>query len=155
MRDGASWDLFTILRHDWRTYTHSFNVASYCLLLAKALGIHDEQELEEIALGGLLHDVGKLRMPATLLTKKGPLTKSERQVVERHPADGFKQLSDRGDLSWTQLMMVYQHHEKIDGTGYPVRITGEDIHIWARLWAAVRRAPAPRPLLLAKRARTT
>ncbi len=153
----ACWDLFSILRHDYRTYTHSFNVASYSLLLAKALGIRDEEELKEIALGGLLHDTGKLRIPSTLLCKKGRLTQAERVVIERHATDGFVQLSDRGDFSWGQLMMVYQHHERLDGSGYPVGKSGDEIHYLARLCAVVdvfealtSRRPYRNPMLISE-----
>jgi HD-GYP domain-containing protein (c-di-GMP phosphodiesterase class II) len=133
----VSLDLFRVLRHDYHTFTHSFNVASFALALAKALGISDQRELEQVALGGLVHDLGKLRVPHAILNKKGPLTQAERAVVQRHPHDGFVQLCQRDDLTWGQLMMVYQHHERMDGRGYPSRIGGEEIHRWGRLCAVV------------------
>jgi HD-GYP domain-containing protein (c-di-GMP phosphodiesterase class II) len=132
-----SLDLFRVLRHDYHTFTHSFNVASFALALAKALGISDEEELGKVALAGLLHDLGKLNVPHAILNKRGPLTHAERAVVQRHPYDGFVQLCHRDDLTWGQLMMVYQHHERIDGRGYPARIGGDEIHHLARLCAVV------------------
>ncbi len=133
----ATPDIFDILRHDYKTFTHSFNTASFCLLLAKSLGIGDADKLKEIALGGLLHDVGKLRIPSTIINKKGRLSKEERRVIQRHPEEGFSLLSDRKDISFGQLMMVYQHHERVDGGGYPVGDFGRDIHYLARVCSVV------------------
>jgi len=130
-------DVFSILRHDYKTFTHSFNTASFCLLLAKALGIGDVNELKEIALGALLHDVGKLGIPSEILNKKDRLTAQEYGVIQRHPGEGFIRLCDREDLSHGQLMMIYQHHERIDGGGYPVRESGNGIHHWARICSVV------------------
>ena len=129
--------LFEVLRHDTYAFTHVTNVASYAVLLAERLGIHDPQELEAIAVGGLLHDLGKRLIPSTLLNKQGPLTHEEMLIVKKHPQTGYEELHTRTDLCLGQLMMVYQHHERIDGTGYPVRITGEEIHPWAQLCAVV------------------
>jgi len=130
-------DMFSILRHDYKTFTHSFNTASFCLLLAKGLGITDADQLKRIAGGALLHDVGKLHIPSSILNKKSRLTDEERVVIRQHPNEGFMQLCDRKDLSEGQLMMVYQHHERLDGGGYPVGQSGEQIHYLARMCAVV------------------
>lgn len=130
-------DLLRVLKHDYHTSTHSYNVASYCLLLAKELGVSDTAELEAIALGGLLHDLGKLRIPRAMLNKTTRLTNEEWDVFKRHPLDGFDELAPRGELSYAQLMMVYQHHEKLDGSGYPVGVSGDEIHPYARLCSVV------------------
>lgn len=135
--DFAVRDLMSVLRHDYTTFTHSYNVAMYCLLLAKAFGIHDELVLESIGIAALLHDIGKLQIPLAILNKKGSLTEEEFDVIKRHPTDGFNTLSDRGDLSFEQLMIVYQHHEKNDGSGYPVGCLCEEIHPFARLCTVV------------------
>lgn len=130
-------ELFDVLQHDYHTYTHSYNVASYALLLAQAMGFQDEEELRSISIGGLLHDLGKLRIPNHILTKKDRLTELEWQTIQRHPTDGFITLAQRDDLSFDQLMMVYQHHEKLDGSGYPVGIDGDEIHVLARICSVV------------------
>jgi len=130
-------DLLDVLRHDYHTFTHSYNVASFSMLLAKGLGISDQDELEAISMGGLLHDLGKLRIPLAILNKKSRLTDQEWECIKRHPHDGFVELSPRGDLSYAQLMMVYQHHEKLDGSGYPVGAAGDEIHRYARVCAVV------------------
>ncbi|MBA2115955.1 HD-GYP domain-containing protein [Bremerella alba] len=135
--DVVAGELFHVLQHDYHTYTHSYNVASYAMLLAQGLGIQDEDELHSISIGGLLHDLGKLRIPNNILTKKERLTEAEWQTIKRHPTDGFTALANRADLSFDQLMMVYQHHEKLDGSGYPVGIDGDEINHFARICSVV------------------
>jgi HD-GYP domain-containing protein (c-di-GMP phosphodiesterase class II) len=130
-------DLLDVLRHDYHTFTHSYNVANYVVLLAKGLGIRDAAELAAISQGGLLHDLGKLRISSAILTKRARLTDEEWAIIQRHPTDGFMELCTRSDLSRSQLMMVYQHHEKLDGSGYPVGIGGDEIAPWARMCAVV------------------
>ena len=70
-----------------------------------------------------------------LLNKTTRLTRAEQEVVRRHPVRGFEDLCLRPDLNWGQLMMVYQHHERCDGRGYPQGLVGNEIHQWARLCA--------------------
>ena len=133
-RDGIVFrELRNVLYHDYHTFTHSANVAMYCVLLAKELGIKDREELSEIATGGLLHDAGKLDIPPGILTKAGRLDEKEMEIVRRHPTLGFRKLCHRPDLSLRQLLMIYQHHEQIDGGGYPVGHVGSEIHEWGRL----------------------
>jgi HD-GYP domain-containing protein (c-di-GMP phosphodiesterase class II) len=114
-----------------------FNVSTYCVALAKLLGVDDETELERIAVGGLLHDMCKLAIPPYILNKTTPLTPEERAVITGHPQAGFEKLRGQPGLEWSQLMMVYQHHEKLDGSGYPVQCVGDDIHWFAKLCAVV------------------
>ncbi len=126
-------ELLGLLEHDYQTYTHACNVSVYGVLLARRLGISNTVELEEIAAGGLLHDLGKRAVPARLLNKRGKLTDEERELVCRHPADGYRELVDHPEISWGMLMMVYQHHERFDGSGYPAAILADEIHPWARI----------------------
>ena len=126
-------ELFRAARHDFNTFTHLTNVAAYSVLLAREVGIHDDAELRKIASGAMLHDIGKRFIPARTLTKSEPLTPEERALVESHPLRGFMELCGQGSLGHGQLMMVYQHHEHVDGTGYPVGILKDEIHPWARI----------------------
>ncbi len=130
-------DLMQILHHDYYTFTHSANVAYFCVLLARASGITDRCCLEQIATGALLHDVGKLEITERILKKRGRLDDAERQNIERHPIVGLELLAQREDMNFAQLMMVYQHHERLDGSGYPVGISERKIHPWAQLCAVV------------------
>lgn len=130
-------ELFRIARHDFHTFTHVTNVSSYSVILAERMGITDRQELEQIAIAGMFQDIGKRFIPASILTKPGRLDKAEREVIETHPLQGYVELCERPDLNFGQLMIVYQHHERIDGKGYPVGVTGGEIHPWARMVAVV------------------
>jgi putative nucleotidyltransferase with HDIG domain len=130
-------ELMAIAMHDTGTFKHLINVSTYAVLLAKQLGIVEERELKEIATGGLLHDVGKRFMPQRLLNKTTAYNDKDRQLINQHPTRGFEELYPFEAISFGQKMMVYQHHERMNGEGYPVGITGEEIHPWARICAIV------------------
>ncbi len=132
-RDLILADLFALMDHDDCTYSHSVNVATYTMLLAKYLGVDDREHLCSIAVGGLLHDLGKRHIDLEVLNKPGKLDKADRSYIEQHPTLGFRDLLPQGDHSWEQLMMVYQHHERYDGQGYPVGLPGPEIHDFARV----------------------
>ncbi len=128
-------ELNSVLHFDYSTFTHSANVAYYTLMLAYALGHTDRAVLRTIGTGALLHDIGKVGIPEQILLKPGPLSPEERNVLCGHPAQGLISLRDQKQLEFGQLMMVYQHHERTDGNGYPVRLGGNEIHEWARICA--------------------
>ena len=130
-------DLFRMARHDFTTFAHVTNVAAYCVVLAEQMRIVDTQELEQIATAAMLHDLGKRHIPTNILTKPARLTPAERDLIETHPTRGYEELCCRSELTTGQLMMVYQHHEHIDGRGYPVGVLGHDIHPWAKMLAVV------------------
>ena len=132
----AAGDLFRVLHHDYATFTHSANVAFYCGMLAAELG-YDRRDVELMTTAGLLHDLGKLAIDAKILCKPGRLTDEEFDVIRTHPTLGFDQLNYREDLTDGQLMMVYQHHERLDGKGYPVGVVAAEIHPWAKLCSVV------------------
>jgi HD-GYP domain-containing protein (c-di-GMP phosphodiesterase class II) len=131
-------DLFRLARHDFNTFTHVTNVASYGVILAERLGLcSSKEEMEQIAEAAILHDIGKRFIPAEILTKPAKLDPEERAIIETHPQRGYEELAARGNMSFEQLMMVYQHHERVDGKGYPVGLEGDEIHPWARMLAIV------------------
>lgn len=135
--DLMAGELVGVLHHDYQTFTHSTNVAFYAVMLAKALGISEEKDLQQIAIGGFVHDLGKLDISESILTKPGKLDDTEFDLIREHPTAGFRKLCHREDMSVGQLMMVYQHHERIDGRGYPVGIVGDEIHYWAKICTVV------------------
>lgn len=136
-RGMAIAELFRVMKHDFDTFSHVMNVSTYSVVLAERLGMSDSETLNRIAVGALLHDLGMLHIPDPIRNKEGPLRGSEWEVIWQHPRTGFEELCLRDDLTWDQLMMVYRHHERLDGRGYPVRIGGDAIPPWARLCAVV------------------
>ena len=135
--DMAPEELYRIARHDYHTFTHVTNVACYAVLLAESLSISDGEELRQIAIGAFLHDIGKRHIPGEILRKPSRLTDQERQIVQCHSQLGYEELATQGDLTSAQLMMVYQHHEWVNGNGYPVGVLADEIHPWAQLLAVV------------------
>jgi HD-GYP domain-containing protein (c-di-GMP phosphodiesterase class II) len=129
-------DFARFLHHDQATFTHAANVCYYAVLLAAEIGL-GEADQAQIAAGGILHDLGMLEIDDRILTKDGRLEESESRQIRMHPATGFGRLCRRGDLSAGQLMMVYQHHERLDGSGYPVGEIASEIHPWAKICAVV------------------
>src|SRR5262245_48148345 len=130
-------DLFRLARHDFNTFTHITNVASYGVILAERLGLCADSEFEPLAKAAILHDIGKRHIPVSILQKPAKLDPEERAIIETHPQRGYEELCARDDMSEEQLMMVYQHHERYDGKGYPVGFQGDEIHPWARMLAVV------------------
>ena len=116
----------------WRSVdgNHSQSVASLTVALARRLGV-EGKELDNIWLAALLHDVGKIAVPESILGKPGPLTDAERALVERHPIIGFELLRDMG-LSPVDTYVLH-HHEQWAGTGYPHRLAGPEIPFGSRL----------------------
>ncbi|SEO40417.1 HD-GYP domain-containing protein [Paenibacillus sp. OV219] len=118
---------------DSYTAGHNKRVALYALRLGEVMGLSKHQ-LQAIAHGGVVHDVGKLRVPDAILNKKGKLTAEERLVIERHPVSGYEICRQLGFLK-DELSIIRSHHEKWDGTGYPDRLSGEGIPLLARIAA--------------------
>jgi len=130
-------ELFRLARHDFNTFSHVTNVAAYAVVLADRMGFCGEDELAQIATAAVLHDLGKRFIPINILAKRGKLSPEEHAIIETHPQRGYEELCDQAELSFEQLMIVYQHHERVDGRGYPVGLYGEEIHPWARMLSVV------------------
>jgi HD-GYP domain-containing protein (c-di-GMP phosphodiesterase class II) len=128
-------DLLRVMSHDYSVFTHAVNVATHCLLLARQIGISGKQELLQIGQGALLHDIGLQGVPRHIIDKPEKLSERERRIVQEHPARGFQELCQRPELTWPQLLIVYSHHERCDGRGYPVGLVRSEIHEYARICA--------------------
>jgi len=126
-------ELFRQMEHDLQEYTHAINVCTYSVLLANRLNRFGRNDLAALAAGGILHDIGKRYIHLDASTKPNRLTDEQRAVINQHPHAGFAKLRMRKDVEWGQLMMVYQHHERCNGQGFPVRSIGDEIHEWARI----------------------
>ena len=119
---------------DVGTQAHSRRVRGYSLALARAHGV-PEEELRDIEYGVLLHDIGKIGIPDAILLKPGPLTPTEWLTMRRHPEIG-RQMIEKISFLHGAVPIVRHHHERWDGTGYPVALRGEDIPLGARIFAA-------------------
>lgn len=103
---------------DEYTFTHSINVTVLAIALARELGFSREQ-VDVIGFGAMLHDLGKMRVPESILNKPGKLTHEERMEIQKHTTKGYEILKERGDIPETAQLMTYEHHERTDGNGYP------------------------------------
>jgi HD-GYP domain-containing protein (c-di-GMP phosphodiesterase class II) len=120
---------------DDSTGGHIQRVHALGMLLARAI-VPEEADDAQLACGFLLHDVGKLSVPDAVLNKPGPLDEDEWEVMRRHPEQGAKILSTIPFLD-RALDVVRHHHERWDGAGYPAGLCGEEIPLWARIFAVV------------------
>jgi putative nucleotidyltransferase with HDIG domain len=116
---------------DKYTHGHSLRVMKYCMVIADEIGMPKAQKAE-LRLCALLHDIGKVIIRDSLLSKAGPLTKQELHTIRLHPTIGFN-IVDR--ISKNLSRKILSHHEKYDGTGYPKRLRGEEIPLVSRLIA--------------------
>jgi len=120
---------------DSETGGHSSRVTIYTMDMAKELGLTEsDHEWLDIERAALLHDVGKIGVSDAILNKPGPLTSEEWQQMRKHPAIGYEMLKDVKFLS-TAAEIVYAHHERYDGKGYPTGLRGEDVPLGARIFA--------------------
>ncbi|MEK7296527.1 MAG: HD domain-containing phosphohydrolase [Planctomycetota bacterium] len=121
---------------DSYTKGHSHRVSAYCSALAQEMG-WDEEDIEGIRVAGLLHDIGKLAVDKTIINKSSPLTKFELGELYSHPVVGYEILS-KIKFPWESIpMMTRNHHEKVDGNGYPDKLKKSEIPIGARMMSLV------------------
>ncbi len=133
--DDAMAELIGLSSHDFYTYNHSLDVCIYSLGLGELVGITDQETLQELGRGGLLHDIGKRNVSTDIICKSGALTDEEWEEMKKHPAFGLKILSEYSDSPDSIKACVYEHHENFMGNGYPQNLKGEDIHPLARIVA--------------------
>ncbi|MFD1780529.1 HD-GYP domain-containing protein [Fredinandcohnia salidurans] len=119
-------------KKDRYTYNHSERVAEYAVKIAKKLMLPKEK-LENLYLSSILHDIGKINTPEEILKKPDKLTDEEFAIIKRHPRDGAEMVKDfyYNDIA----TIIEQHHERLDGSGYPNRLKGDEILIEARIIA--------------------
>jgi putative nucleotidyltransferase with HDIG domain len=116
------------------TFMHSVSVCALMVALARQIGL-SEEETRQAGVAGMLHDIGKMAIPLDILNKPGSLTDQEFSVVRKHPEQGFAMLSECKGLGEIPLDVCLHHHEKIDGSGYPKGLSGEQITRMARMGA--------------------
>ncbi|MDG9926493.1 MULTISPECIES: HD-GYP domain-containing protein [unclassified Pseudomonas] len=119
---------------DEYTYMHSVAVCALMIALSRQMGL-PEAQVREAGEAGLLHDIGKMAIPDAILNKPGKLTDVEFGTMRRHPEAGAKMLLECRQVSALVLDVCLHHHEKFDGSGYPHRLAGEQISLFARMGA--------------------
>jgi len=129
LRDQSSFShLYAASKHNFCTATHMVNVATWMVPLANFMGCHDRDRLSAMCKAGLVHDIGKVQIPDAILNKKEDLSEDEWALIRRHPANGRRDLQESGETDELVLNVVSQHHERLDGSGYPLGLKGDQIN---------------------------
>lgn len=134
--DALAVDINLLKVSDEYTFKHSVDVATMAMVIAKNTGM-SSQEVYDIGISGLLHDIGKSRIPNEILNKPDKLTDEEFAVIKKHPVYGYQMLKDNPELSDAIKLGVLQHHEKINGRGYPIGVEGPQISKFAKIISIV------------------
>ncbi|AIF68213.1 HD-GYP domain-containing protein [Terribacillus saccharophilus] len=124
--------LSDMLIYDDYIFSHSVNVALYAMAIANEMKL-PVSVVEEIGFGAILHDVGKMFVPQEVLQKTGKLTDSEFKQIKEHTTKGFHYLRKMNNIPLVVAHCAYQHHERMNGSGYPRGISGSDIHLYAKI----------------------
>lgn len=114
------------------TFKHSVNVAVLSVLTGIGLGLKKSM-LKELAAAGLLHDIGKISIPPETMEKAGPLTEEEYALIKQHTELGYEAIKNNISISSKTKMGVFMHHENVNGSGYPMGISGEQIYMFAKI----------------------
>lgn len=130
--DAIAVDISALKTSDEYTFKHSVDVATMSMILAKQQGLSQKQ-IYEIGVAGLLHDIGKTKIPLDILNKPARLTDEEFAVMKQHPVFGYRMIKDRDEFSNEICMAVLQHHEKMNSKGYPVGFPSDKITQYARI----------------------
>jgi HD-GYP domain-containing protein (c-di-GMP phosphodiesterase class II) len=120
-------DLSAVVSHHYYTYVHSVQVASLTLALTNHAFTLDRDELVDVGIGALLHDIGKIFVPKSILEKPGKLDPYEWELIQKHPTLGHDYLKEHIEMSELSLGIVLHHHEKFNGRGYPIGLENHQI----------------------------
>jgi len=130
--DAVAVDISALKVSDEYTFKHSVDVATISMIMGREYGLSDRQ-VYEIGITGLLHDIGKSKIPNEILNKAARLTDEEFEMMRQHSVFGFHILEGKNDLSKRVKFGVLQHHEKTNGKGYPMQVKGDKITLFARI----------------------
>jgi len=125
-------DIIDLRAYDDYTYNHSLNVAVLSTIIGISLGLNKEA-LNELAMGALLHDIGKMFVDKNILNKPGRLTPEEFEHIKKHSALGYDYMRNYFDISQNSKIIALQHHEQYNGNGYPNGLAGEEIMQYGRI----------------------
>ncbi|AXH15147.1 hypothetical protein CRU99_05325 [Malaciobacter mytili] len=129
---NAMYSMLKVTSYDYYTYTHCIDVATYAIGFGTYLNLSKEQ-LELLGRAAMLHDIGKKKIPHSIITKNGKLTKEEFEIVKSHPTFSVEVLKESGESNELLLKLIEQHHEKCDGTGYPKGLKEQEIEVLAKI----------------------
>lgn len=132
--DKYLFQMIDIRDYDSYTYSHSLYVGILSVLIGRYIGL-STSKLNDLALCGLLHDIGKTDIPIEITNKPGPLSNEEYEVMKQHPSLSYNKLCDCTSISQAVLQGIQTHHEKYDGSGYPFGLAGENIPLYGRILA--------------------
>ena len=127
-------NLYHIKKYNKYTYEHSVNVTVIGIMIAREMDL-SQFEIYEIAMGCILHDLGKIQISEEIINKPATLTEEEFTKIKEHPLDGYNIVKDNKRVSKNIKEIILTHHEKLDGSGYPLGISGSQISIGARICA--------------------
>ncbi len=133
----AFMNLLKIRAHDYYTFTHSVNVCTFSVALAQKLGYKDDQTLKELGIGALLHDVGKSKIDPKIINKPSKLDPNEWEEMKKHPEYGVEIVKETKMVPERSLLIIEQHHEKMNGKGYPKGLRGREISLFGRIGTIV------------------
>ncbi len=129
--------MLSLLKHkDEYTAEHCLNVGILSIAFARFLGF-DEEQLEDIGLAGMLHDIGKVKVPPEILNKPGRLTEEEFQIMRDHAKFGYEILLSKKDVAGSTIDVAYSHHERLNGKGYPRGLFDQQISTYSRIVSIV------------------
>lgn len=132
--DSAAKAMLGVTSYDYYTYTHCVNVSIYALGFGAYLKL-DKQKLNILGRAGILHDLGKKNIPNDIVNKNGRLTDEEFTTMKNHPSYAIDILKELGETDSLILDAIEQHHEKLDGSGYPKGLKSDEIHILSQIIA--------------------
>ncbi|MCW8837576.1 MAG: HD-GYP domain-containing protein [Thiovulaceae bacterium] len=121
-----------IIEYDYYTHTHSLNVSVYSLCLGNELNL-DEDTLTSLGRAALLHDIGKSKIDPKIVNKQGSLTEEEFEMMKNHPTYGYEIAKEYNIKDQNIIDGIYKHHEKLDGNGYPNKLSSNEIGLFPRI----------------------
>lgn len=130
--ENVLYSMTELMGTDMYTYKHSVNVSILAILTARSLGI-GEKEIRDVAMGALLHDLGKTRIEPDILNKTREFTEEEIELIGKHPEYGYDIVKNDLSLSYITKQIIYSHHELLDGSGYPRKLKGDEISIYSMI----------------------
>lgn len=128
------YNMVDIRSHDDYTYAHSVNVCVISVMVGVALNLNRKQ-LETLGIGAIMHDIGKILIDNKILNKPTKLEPQESELVRKHARDGYEMLRKKANINFLASHIVFQHHEREDGSGYPRGLPGKRIHSFSKIVA--------------------